>query len=124
MELDEIRDLVMAHGTHLSTLDEWAKGVELRVQNIERSQTVLLEVQIGLREIAMSNKYMGDQIAEMKRMLDKIVDDNLKQHDEMIRRINSIEQKPATKWESAKWIIVAACLTGLVGYAISHFLGV
>lgn len=119
MELQELRDLCMNHGSHLSTLDEWAKGVELRVQNIERSQTVLLEVQIGLKELAMSNRFMGDKLDDLKQMLDKIVDDNLKQHDDLKKRIDSIEQKPATKWENAKWVIVAATLTGLIGYFIS-----
>lgn len=109
----------MNHGTHLSTLDEWAKGVELRVQNIERSQSVLLEVQIGLKELAMSNRFMGDKLDELKHLLDKIVDDNIKQHDDLKKRIDNIEQKPATKWENAKWLIIAATLTGLVGYLIS-----
>ena len=119
MELQELRDLCMNHGTHLSTLDEWAKGVELRVQNIERSQSVLLEVQIGLKELAMSNRFMGDKLDELKHLLDKIVDDNIKQHDDLKKRIDNIEQKPATKWENAKWLIIAATLTGLVGYLIS-----
>ena len=119
MELAEIRDLVLRHDKSISTLDEWARGVELRVQNLEKSQNILIEVQISLREIAMSNKYFGEKLDEMKKTLDKIVDENQKQHDELNRRIGDMESQPGTNWKNAKWIVVAAALTGLVGYFIS-----
>ena len=119
MELSEIRDLVLRHDKSLTTLDEWAKGIDVRVANIEKSQNLMIEVQISLREIAMSNKFVGDKLDEMKRTLDKIVEENQKQHDILNRRIGDIESKPATKWENAKWVVVVAVLTGLVGYFIS-----
>ena len=119
MELSEIRDLVLRHDKSLTTFDEWAKGIDVRVANIEKSQNLMIEVQISLREIAMSNKFVGDKLDEMKRTLDKIVEENQKQHDILNRRIGDMEQKPATKWENAKWVVVVAVLTGLVGYFIS-----
>jgi predicted transcriptional regulator len=119
MEMTELRDMMLRHDKSITTFDEWAKGIELRVQNVEKSQNLMVEVQISLREIAMSNKYFGEKLDEMKKTLDKIVEENQKQHDELNRRIGNIEDKPATKWENAKWIVVAAALTGLVGYFIS-----
>jgi predicted transcriptional regulator len=119
MEMTELRDMILRHDKSITTFDEWAKGIELRVQNVEKSQNLMVEVQISLREIAMSNKYFGEKLDEMKKTLDKIVEENQKQHDELNRRIGNIEDKPATKWENAKWIVVAAALTGLVGYFIS-----
>ena len=119
MEMQEIRDLVLRHDKSLTTFDEWAKGIDVRVANIEKSQNLMIEVQISLREIAMSNKFVGDKLDEMKRTLDKIVEENQKQHDILNRRIGDMEQKPATKWENAKWVVIVAALTGLVGYFIS-----
>ena len=119
MELAEIRDLILRHDKSLTTFDEWAKGIDVRVANIEKSQNLMIEVQISLREIAMSNKFVGDKLDEMKRTLDKIVEENQKQHDILNRRIGDMEQKPATKWENAKWVVIVAALTGLVGYFIS-----
>ena len=119
MELSEIRDLVLRHDKSLTTMDEWAKGIDVRVANIEKSQNLMIEVQISLREIAMSNKFVGDKLDEMKRTLDKIVEENQLQHDVLNKRIGDMEQKPATKWENAKWVVIVAALTGLVGYFIS-----
>lgn len=119
MEMTELRDMMLRHDKSITTFDEWAKGIELRVQNVEKSQNLMVEVQISLREIAMSNKYFGEKLDEMKKTLDKIVEENQKQHDELNRRIGNIEDKPATKWENAKWIVLAAVLTGIVGYFLS-----
>ena len=119
MEIAEIRDMLQRHEKSINTFDEWAKGIAIRVENIEKSQNLMIEVQISLREIAMSNKFVGDKLDEMKRTLDKIVEENQKQHDILNRRIGDIESKPATKWENAKWVVVVAVLTGLVGYFIS-----
>lgn len=36
----------------------------------------------------------------------------------------SIQQKPATKWENAKWIVVSVVITSIVTFIISKILGV
>ncbi len=36
----------------------------------------------------------------------------------------SLKEKPATKWENAKWIVVSVVITSIVTFIISKILGV
>lgn len=123
MELSEIRDIALANGKSINRIDNWAQEIERRVINLEKANSVLVEIQMSLERVNMSNKFVGEKLETLQRAVEKISEENQKQHLELSRRVENIEKIPGTSWEKAKWIIIAATLTGIASYIIGRLIG-
>ena len=106
----------------LATLEEWSSAIDRRVSALESASSVLTQVQISLKELAMQNRFFGEKLDEMKKALDKISAENQRQHDDLANRISKIEQAPAGKWENIKTVIIVSVITAIIGFIMAGLL--
>jgi uncharacterized protein YhaN len=123
MDLTEIRDIALANRKSIDKIDNWASDIERRVNNLEQANSILVEVQMSLERLNMSNKFVGEKLDALQKAVEKISDDNQKQHAELSHRIDSIEREPGASWDKAKWIVIASLLAGIASYIVGRFIG-
>mgnify|MGYP001075957400 FL=1 len=122
MTVDEIRDKVLALEQRAERIDELAASFDQRLREVERTQSGILEIRILIERLSMSNESVKNSLGEMNGRLDRLEQTLTKRIQQVEQKIDVHEKEPAKKWADAKWILVAALLSGLVGYGLKALL--
>ena len=119
---EEIRDRVIALEVRAEREEERHVFLEKRLQILEQTQGGVQDIRLMIERLTMGSDNTKQSFSDLNARLDKL--DN-----KLAKRIEEIDAKleghvtqqdkvPAEKWEKAKWVIVAAVITGVIGYFI------
>lgn len=122
MTVEEIRDRVIALEMRAEREEERHVFLEKRLQILEQTQGGVQDIRLMIERLTMGSDNTKQSFSDLNARLDKL--DN-----KLAKRIEEIDAKleghvtqqdkvPAEKWEKAKWVIVAAVITGVIGYFI------
>ncbi len=109
MELNEIRNIVIANSSAIQTINQ-------RVTALEKANDCITGVQMALERLTMESKYLGEKLDDVKKSIDKINVENQKQHEELQNRLSDIESKPGKRWETIVGQIIAIAIAAALGY--------
>lgn len=118
MTNEELATMALAHQDRLAAMAKWSESVDRRIGRLEEQQNTLTEVQVTLVKLDSATERIGEKVVDMKKSLDKISEDNKNRHDELSKRVRTMEDAPAQKWDKAVWLII----TALIGAAVGYFL--
>lgn len=120
MELKDVQSLAQQNKNDLSTLQGHVKGMEHRIQVVEKTTDILVEIQKTLVELTVESRNNGEKMNDLKLMMKDSNAENKKQHDDICARVAVLEEKPGKKWEGATWIIITAILTSAITFILAR----
>ena len=122
MTLEELTMQMTQIKERIARNEEKSEAMERRLKDVETSQSGITEIRILIERMNMSSESMKNSLADINSRLDKL-DQKLSKRIELIEaKLAAQEQKPAEKWDKAKWIVVTAILTGVAGYLLKSIL--
>ena len=120
MEPHEMRDRIEKNTAAIATLSGRADGLAQRVTALEKTNSALDGMLVALERLSMESKYLGEKLDDLKKAIDRNNDENKKQHEDLGKRISTIEEKPGKKWEGATWIIISIILTSAITFILAR----
>lgn len=122
MTVEEIRDRVLALEQRTERLDERQAYIQDRLVILEKTQAGVQDIRLMIERLTMGSDNTKQSFSDLNARLDKLdaklakrieeIDNKLEVH------VTQQDKAPAEKWEKAKWVIVAAVITGVIGYFI------
>lgn len=82
----------------LSQVEDRAKNNTHRIDEHEQAIKEQTSLIVAIKELAVETKHMREDL------------------NSTIERLNRLESKGVDKWEKFKWLIVAGCVTIVLGY--------
>ena len=120
MELKDLQSVVLQNKNDLSTLQGEVKGMDHRLQVVEKTTDILIDIQKTLVELTVESRNNGEKMNDLKLMMKDSNADNKKQHEDICARVSVLEEKPGKKWENAVWLIVSGVIMAVVGFALAQ----
>ena len=122
MTIEEIRDRVIALEKRAEREDERHRYLEDRLIILEKTQAGVQDIRLMIERLSMGTDNTKKSFSDLNQRLDRLDEKLAKRIEEIDARLDTHEKEPAKKWESAKWVIVAAILTGVVSFALGRVL--
>ncbi len=104
--------MAYSHEQRLTRLEDHDKDHEKRISNLEDVNNKINDINLNIKEIAMTQKGMLDSM--------KTEQEISKKHEE---RLDNLEKKPAESAEKVKWIIITAVITTVISGVVGGVLG-
>lgn len=122
MTVEEIRDRVIALEMRAEREEERHVFLEKRLQILEQTQGGVQDIRLMIERLTMGSDNTKQSFSDLNARLDKLDNKLAKRIEEIDAKleghVTQQDKAPAEKWEKAKWVIVAAVITGVIGYFI------
>lgn len=122
MTIEEIRDRVIALEMRAEREEERHVFLEKRLQILEQTQGGVQDIRLMIERLTMGSDNTKQSFSDLNARLDKLDAKLAKRIEEIDTKleghVTQQDKAPAEKWEKAKWVIVAAVITGVIGYFI------
>lgn len=122
MDINQIRDIALETQKNMIAFDEWAESIEKRISTLEQSSSLLVQVQLSLKEFTMSSKYFGEKLQDMRDSLATISNENKAHHEELHNRLKKLEDQPGEKWNKFVWLGFAGAVGAILTFIIQRIL--
>lgn len=114
MTVEEIRDRVLALEQRAERMDERQTFLQDRVVILEKTQSGVQDIRLMIERLMMGSDNTKQNFLDLNVRLDWMA----KRIEEIDNKLEAHTAEPGKKWESAKWLIVAGVITGVIGYII------
>ena len=121
MELKDVQSLALQNKNDLSALQGQVKGMEHRIQVVEKTTDILVEIQKSLVELTVESRNNGEKMNDLKLMMKDSNSENKKQHDDICARVDILEAKPGKRWETVVGDFIKILIAGGLGYFLAQF---
>lgn len=122
MTVEEIRDRVTALEMRAEREEERHVFLEKRLQTLEQTQGGVQDIRLMIERLTMGSDNTKQSFSDLNARLDKLDNKLAKRIEEIDAKleghVTQQDKAPAEKWEKAKWVIVVAVITGMIGYFI------
>lgn len=122
MTVEEIRDRVIALEMRAEREEERHVFLEKRLQILEQTQGGVQDIRLMIERLTMGSDNTKQSFSDLNARLDKLDSKLAKRIEEIDAKleghVTQQDKVPAEKWEKAKWVIVVAVITGVIGYFI------
>lgn len=92
----------------LAEVDQRAKSNTRRIDKLELSTNALHELTLAVREMVVKQEYTTTSINQLNQKVDGID-----------HRIDSVEQKPAKRWESVVEKAIMIVVAAVIGFILA-----
>lgn len=114
MTVEEIRDRVIALEMRAEREEERHVFLEKRLQILEQTQGGVQDIRLMIERLTMGSDNTKQSFLDLNVRLDSLA----KRIEEIDNKLEAHTAEPGKKWESAKWVIVAGVITGVIGYFV------
>lgn len=118
MTIEEIRDRVLALEQRAERTDERQAFLQDRLTILEKTQAGVHDIRLMIERLTMGSDNTKQAFCDLNARLDKLDQKLSNRIEEIDNKLAAHTAEPGQKWESAKWVIVAAVITGVIGYFI------
>lgn len=119
MTLDEIRDKVLALELRAEKEEERHRGLDARLEALERTQAGILDLRLLIERLTMGNESSQKSFADLNARLDKLDAKLEERMTSLEKRIDTHEKEPGKKWEKLSWLVLSLVVGGAIGYFIN-----
>ena len=123
MELKDVQSLALTKVFQKTTSTHrgQVKGMEHRIQVVEKTTDILVEIQKSLVELTVESRNNGEKMNDLKLMMKDSNSENKKQHDDICARVDILEAKPGKRWETVVGDFIKILIAGGLGYFLAQF---
>lgn len=122
MNIDQIRDKVLALEQRAERLDERQVYIQDRLAILEKTQAGIQDIRLMIERLTMGNDSTKQAFSDLNQRLDRLDQKLAKRIDEIDERLEGHMQQPAKRWEDLKWVIIVAVVTGIVSFTLGRIL--
>jgi len=122
VNIDQIRDKVLALEQRAERLDERQVNIQDRLAILEKTQAGIQDIRLMIERLTMGNDSTKQAFSDLNQRLDRLDQKLAKRIDEIDERLEGHMQQPAKRWEDLKWVIIVAVVTGIVSFTLGRIL--
>lgn len=117
MDLDTIRDKVLAIEVRAEKFDERQSSLEARVTAVEHTQACIQDVRLLIERLNMGAMNTEKSFADLNTKLDKLEEKLSRRIEGIENRIGEQERIPGDKWNKVSLGIITTIVGIVLGYA-------
>lgn len=98
--------------------------VRIEIDNLKERIMRIEKIQEGYNSELKELRQLLNEFDTTQQLILQKLDTIMSSIEQLQKDTISIQQKPANKWENAKWLVTGGVITAIVSFIISKILGV